>query len=197
MLWVLLGLAALLVLWLVVTYNGLVTLRNQVANAWKQIDVQLQRRHDLIPNLVNAVRGAMQYERDTLERVIAARTRAVAATGPRDRAQAEGELTQALGRLFAVAEAYPDLKANQNVLALMEELRTTENQLGFARQLYNDLVMRFNVKQDVFPTNLIARTLGFTKAEYFEVPEAARAVPQVDLSLGTPTPPSGAAPAQG
>lgn len=197
MLWVLLGLAALLVLWLVVTYNGLVTLRNQVANAWKQIDVQLQRRHDLIPNLVNAVRGAMQYERDTLERVVAARTRAVAATGPRDRAQAEGELTQALGRLFAVAEAYPDLKANQNVLALMEELRTTENQLGFARQLYNDLVMRFNVKQDVFPTNLIARTLGFTKAEYFEVPEAARAVPQVDLSLGTPTPPSGAAPAQG
>ena len=197
MLWVLLGLAALLVLWLVVTYNGLVTLRNQVANAWKQIDVQLQRRHDLIPNLVNAVRGAMQYERDTLERVVAARTRAVAATGPRDRAQAEGELTQALGRLFAVAEAYPDLKANQNVLALMEELRTTENQLGFARQLYNDLVMRFNVKQDVFPTNLIARTLGFTKAEYFEVPAAARAVPEVDLSLGTPTPPSGAAPAQG
>ena len=197
MLWALLGLAALLVLWLVVTYNGLVTLRNQVANAWKQIDVQLQRRHDLIPNLVNAVRGAMQYERDTLERVVAARTRAVAATGPRDRAQAEGELTQALGRLFALAEAYPDLKANQNVLALMEELRTTENQLGFARQLYNDLVMRFNVKQDVFPTNLIARTLGFTKAEYFEVPEAARAVPQVDLSLGTPTPPSGAAPAQG
>jgi LemA protein len=105
MLWVLLGLAALLALWLVVTYNGLVTLRNQVANAWKQIDVQLQRRHDLIPNLVNAVRGAMQYERDTLERVVAARTRAVAATGPRDRALAEGELTQALGRLFAVAEA--------------------------------------------------------------------------------------------
>jgi LemA protein len=197
MLWVLLGLAALLVLWLVVTYNGLVTLRNQVANAWKQIDVQLQRRHDLIPNLVNAVRGAMQFERDTLERVVAARTRAVAATGPRDRAQAEGELTQALGRLFAVAEAYPDLKSNQNVLALMEELRTTENQLGFARQLYNDLVMRFNVKQDVFPTNLVARMLGFAKAEYFEIPDAARAVPPVDLSLGTPPPPSGASPAAG
>jgi LemA protein len=96
-----------------------------------------------------------------------------------------------------VAEAYPDLKSNQNVQTLMEELRTTENQLGFARQLYNDLVMRFNVRQDVFPTNLIARTLGFAKAEYFEIPEAARAVPQVDLSLGTPTPPSGPAPAAG
>jgi LemA protein len=182
--WVLLGLAALLAIYLVATYNGLINLKNQVANAWKQIDVQLQRRHDLIPNLVNAVRGYMEFERDTLERVMAARARAVAATGAQAQAQAEGELTQALGRLFAVVENYPDLKANQNVLQLQEELTTTENQLGFARQLYNDLVMRYNIKQTVFPTNFFARSLGFTQAEYFEVPEAARAVPQVDLSLG-------------
>ena len=184
MLWILLGLVALLVIYGIVTYNGLVQLKNQVANAWKQIDVQLQRRHDLIPNLVNAVRGYMEFERDTLERVIAARARAVGARGPAELARAEGELTQALGRLFAVAESYPDLKANRNVMQLQEELTTTENQLGFARQLYNDLVMRFNIKQTVFPTNLFARALGFRPAEYFEVPEEARAVPHVDLSLG-------------
>ncbi len=183
---ILLGLLVVLALYLVATYNGLVTLKNQVANAWKQIDVQLQRRHDLIPNLVNAVWGYMEFERDTLERVVAARTRAVAATGAQAKAQAEGELTQALGRLFAVAENYPDLKANQNVLQLQEELTTTENQLGFARQLYNDLVMRFNIRQTVFPTNLFARMLGFTAAEYFEAPQEARVVPQVDLSLGRP-----------
>jgi LemA protein len=183
---VLLVLIVLLAGWLVATYNGLVTLKNQVANAWKQIDVQLQRRHDLIPNLVNAVRGYMEFERDTLERVMAARARAVAATGAQAQAQAEGELTQALGRLFAVVENYPDLKANQNVLQLQEQLTTTENQLGFARQLYNDLVMRFNIKQTVLPTSLFARMLGFTPAEYFNVPEEARAVPQVDLSLGRP-----------
>jgi LemA protein len=194
MLWILLGLVAVVVLFFITTYNALINLKNQVANAWKQIDVQLQRRHDLIPNLVNAVRGYMQFERDTLERVIAARARAVSATGAQARGQAEGELTQALGRLFALAESYPDLKANQNVIQLQEELTTTENQLGFARQLYNDLVMRFNVKQTVFPTNLFARMLGFTPAEYFEIPEAARAVPQVDLSLDRQSPPAAAAP---
>ncbi len=193
MLWFVLGVAALLVLVLIGTYNGLVGLRNQVANAWKQIDVQLQRRHDLIPNLVNAVRGYMEFERDTLERVIAARTRAVSATGAQAQAQAEGELTQALGRLFAVAEQYPDLKANQNVMQLQEELTTTENQLGFARQLYNDLVMRYNTRQSVFPTNLFARLLGFLPADYFEIPQEARSVPQVDLSLG----PAASPPASG
>ncbi len=181
---ILLGILALVAVYAIATYNGLIGLKNQVANAWKQIDVQLQRRHDLIPNLVNAVRGYMEFERDTLERVIAARARAVSAVGPQAQGQAEGELTQALGRLFAVAEAYPDLKANQNVLRLQEELTTTENQLSFARQLYNDLVMKFNIKQTVFPTNLFARMLGFTPAEYFEIPQEARAVPQVDLSLG-------------
>jgi LemA protein len=192
---VLLGLIFFVVLYAIAIYNGLVTLKNQVANAWKQIDVQLQRRHDLIPNLVNAVKGYMEFERDTLERVIAARARAVSATGAQARGQAEGELSQALGRLFAVAENYPDLKANQNVLQLQEQLTTTENQLGFARQLYNDLVMRFNTKQSVFPTNLFARMLGFAPAEYFEVPQEARAVPQVDLSLGRP--PAAAPPTPG
>ncbi|MFN2431526.1 MAG: LemA family protein, partial [Gemmatimonadota bacterium] len=120
MLWILLGVVGVLALWLIATYNGLVHLKNQVANAWKQIDVQLQRRHDLIPNLVNAVRGYMEFERDTLERVMAARARAVSATGAQEQGRAEGELTQALGRLFAVVESYPDLKANQNVLRLQE-----------------------------------------------------------------------------
>jgi LemA protein len=195
---ILLVLLVLLAVYGIATYNGLIRLKNQVANAWKQIDVQLQRRHDLIPNLVNAVRGYMEYERDTLERVMAARARAVSATGAQARGQAEGELTQALGRLFAVVENYPQLKANENVLRLQEELTTTENQLGFARQLYNDLVMRFNIKQTVFPTNLFARMLGFAPAEYFETPQEARAVPQVDLSLGrATTPPAAAAPQAG
>src|SRR5918994_2545404 len=128
---------AVLVLWVIGAYNGLITLKNGTLNAWKQIDVQLKRRHDLIPNLVNTVKGALDFERSTLEAVIAARNRAVGATGVRQTAQAEGELTQALGRLFALTEAYPDLKANQNVAQLQEELTSTENKVGFARQFYN------------------------------------------------------------
>jgi LemA protein len=169
--------------YVVLTFNGLVRLRNIVQNAWKQIDVQLQRRHDLIPNLVEAVRGFMQYEQDTLERVIQARAKAVSATGVPAKAQAEGELTQALGRLFALAENYPQLKANENVLGLQEELTTTENQIAFSRQFYNDMVMRFNTKQEVFPTNFFARLLGFEAAQYFEAPVQAREVPKVDLSI--------------
>src|SRR6476619_1049095 len=132
---VLLAVLALLVFWIIGAYNGLIALKNQVANAWKQIDVQLKRRHDLIPNLVNTVKGAMEFERGTLEAVSAARNKAVSATGVKQTAQAEGELTQALGRLFALTEAYPDLKANQNVLQLQEEPTSTENKIGFARQL--------------------------------------------------------------
>src|SRR5919108_1045206 len=132
-----------LVLWVIGAYNGLISLKNKVANAWKQIDVQLKRRHDLIPNLVNTVRGAMEYERDTLEAVIAARNRAAAATGPADAAQKEGQLTQALGRLFALAESYPTLKSNENVRMLQEELSSTENKVGFARQFYNDIATKF------------------------------------------------------
>ena len=178
-----LGIVVLILVWLVVMYNGLIGLKNQVQNAWQQIDVQLKRRHDLIPNLVNAVKGAMQFERDTLERVIGARNRAVSAKGAQEAAAAEGQLGQALSRLFALMENYPDLKSSHNVLQLQEELTSTENRIGFARQLYNDLVARYNIKQQVFPTNLMASGLGFTPADYFRIEEAEKAAPRVDLSL--------------
>lgn len=181
--WIVLGIVALVLGWLFVTYNGLIGLRNQVQNAWKQIDVQLKRRHDLIPNLVNTVKGAMEFERDTLERVIQARNAAVSAHGVGATAQAENELTHSLGRLFALAENYPELKSNQNVLHLQEELTSTENKIAFARQFYNDLVMRFNTAQEVLPTSLFARQLGFTRSEFFEIEEAARQTPTVDLGL--------------
>jgi LemA protein len=177
------GIILLTLVWLIVTYNGLIGLKNQVQNAWNQIDVQLKRRHDLIPNLVDTVKGAMQFERDTLERVIAARGRAVSARGPREAAAAEGELSGALARLFALLENYPDLKSSQNVLQLQEELTSTENRIGFARQLYNDLVARYNIKQQVFPTNLMAAGMGFAPATYFHIEEAEKAAPRVDLSL--------------
>ncbi|MGE0705118.1 MAG: LemA family protein [Vicinamibacterales bacterium] len=171
-----------LALWIVVMYNRLVRLRNQVANGWRQIDIQLKRRHDLIPNLVNAVRGAMDFERDTLTAVMEARAKALTATGPVDAAAKEGALTQALGKLFALAENYPTLKANENVRMLQEELAGTENKIGFARQFYNDTATAFNTAQEVFPANLVAGMLGFRPAELFELTnEAERAVPVVNL----------------
>src|SRR2546423_2736526 len=180
---VLLVVLAALVLWAIASYNGLVGMRNQVENGWRQIDVQLKRRHDLIPNLVNAVRGSMDFERDTLTAVMEARARAVAATGPADAAQKEGQLTQALGRLFAVAENYPNLKSNDNVKMLQEELSATENKVGFARQFYNDIATKFNTAQQVFPTTIFAGMFGFKPAELFEITDVAdRAVPVVDLS---------------
>lgn len=180
---VLLGLLAVAAIWAVALYNRLVGLRNQVANGWRQIDIQLKRRHDLIPNLVNTVKGAMDFERDTLTAVIEARAKALTATGPVDAAAKEGVLTQALGRLFALAESYPALKANENVKMLQEELSATENKVGFARQFYNDIATSFNTAQQVFPTNLVAGALGFKPAELFQVTnEAERAVPVVDLS---------------
>ena len=142
--------------WAIALYNRLIGLRNQVLNGWRQIDVQLKRRHDLIPNLVNTVRGAMEFERDTLTQVMEARARAVSATGPADAARKEGELSQALGRLFAVAENYPTLKANENVKMLQEELTSTENKVGFARQFYNDIATKFNTAQQTFPSNMFA-----------------------------------------
>lgn len=178
-----LGIVVLILVWLVVMYNGLISLKNQVQNAWQQIDVQLKRRHDLIPNLVNAVKGAMQFERDTLERVIGARNRAVSAKGAQEAAAAEGQLGQALSRLFALMENYPDLKSSHNVLQLQEELTSTENRIGFARQLYNDLVARYNIKQQVFPTNLMAAGMGFALADYFRIEETEKTSPRVDLSL--------------
>jgi LemA protein len=180
---VLLAVIVALAVWAIASYNRLVGMRNQVLNGWRQIDVQLKRRHDLIPNLVNAVRGSMDFERDTLTAVMEARAKALTATGPADAAVKEGQLTQSLGRLLAVAENYPALKSNDNVKMLQEELSGTENKVGFARQFYNDIATRFNTAQQVFPTNLAAGMLGFKPAELFEITEAAdRDVPTVDLS---------------
>jgi LemA protein len=174
----------LLIVWAVAKYNGLVTLRNQVLNGWKQIDVQLKRRHDLIPNLVNTVKGYMGFEQETLEKVIRARNAAINARGVADAAAKEGELSGALSRLFALAENYPDLKSNQNVLQLQEELSSTENKISFARQFYNDIATKFNIAQQVFPGNIIAGMFGFTPSELFEITEPSeRQVPTVDLSL--------------
>jgi LemA protein len=174
---------ALVAVWLIASYNRLVSMRNQTFNGWRQIDVQLKRRHDLIPNLVNAVRGSMDFERDTLTAVMEARAKALTATGPADAAQKEGQLSQALGRLLAVAENYPTLKSNDNVKMLQEELAGTENKVGFARQFYNDIATGFNTAQQVFPANLFAATFGFKPAELFEITTPTdRDVPVVDLS---------------
>src|SRR5512133_406694 len=184
---ILLVLVVVVVFWFIGAYNGLIALKNQVANAWKQIDVQLKRRHDLIPNLINTVKGAMDFERSTLDAVISARNRAVSASGVRQTAEAEGQLTQALGRLFALTEAYPDLKATGNVAQLQEELTSTENKIGFARQLYNDVATQYNTRQMQFPTNLIAGMAQASPAELWEIEDAGdREVPIVDLSLNKP-----------
>jgi len=180
---IVLAVIALLVVWAIASYNRLIGLRNQVLNGWRQIDVQLKRRHDLIPNLVNAVRGSMDFERDTLTAVMDARAKALTATGPADAAQKEGQLSLALGRLLVVAENYPTLKSNDNVKMLQEELAATENKVGFARQFYNDIATKFNTSQQVFPTNVFAGALGFKPSELFEITDATeRAVPTVDLS---------------
>ena len=181
--WIVLALLVLAVLWMIWTYNLLVSLRHRIQNAWKQIDVQLKRRHDLIPNLVESGKGYMKYEQDTLQKVMEARSKAVGSSGVKATAEAENILTQSLGRIFALMENYPELKANENVLRLQEELTTTENQIAFARQYYNDLVMRFNMQQEVFPSSLIAQFFKFKPSEFFAVPEAEKATPRVDLSL--------------
>jgi LemA protein len=181
---VLIGLIVLVALLVIGVYNRLVGLRNQTQNGWRQIDVQLKRRHDLIPNLVNSVRGGMEFERDTLTAVMEARGKAMAATGPADSGRKEGELTQAIGRLFAVAENYPQLKANDNVRMLQEELASTENKIGFARQFYNDIATAFNTARQTFPSNLVANMFGFTQAELFQISDdAERQVPGVDLTM--------------
>ena len=186
LLWI--GLAAV-VLWLISAYNGLVSFRNQTVNAFKQIDVQLKRRHDLIPNLVNAVRGAMDFEKQTLEAVIQARNQAVKinATGPeamKQIGQAENALSSALSRLMVVMEQYPQLKATGNIGQLQEELASTENRISFARQMYNDTATQYNTKQQQFPTNLVAGLAKAAPADLWEIEDQAeRAVPQVDLSM--------------
>ncbi|MBI5643369.1 MAG: LemA family protein [Deltaproteobacteria bacterium] len=183
MLIVLVVIIALIILWAIFSYNGLVTLRNQVENAWRQIDVQLKRRYDLIPNLVNTVKGAMEFEKDTLSKVIEARAKAMGAGLIQEKGAAENMLTQALGRLFALVENYPELKSNTNILQLQEELTSTENRIGFARQFYNDLVARFNTKQSVFPTMIIASLFGFKKEDYFQAQGPEREATKVDLSM--------------
>ena len=166
--------------WLVGMYNGLVRLKNQVKNAWAQIDVQLKRRHDLIPNLVETVKGYAGHEKTTLQNVVEARTKAVSAQGVEAQAQAEGELSSALGRLMVIVEQYPDLKANTNFLALQEELSSTENRISFSRQHYNDSVMTFNTRVQSFPVNVLAGMFGFSNEAFFELEdEAAREAPQV------------------
>ncbi len=177
--YVIIGVVVVLLIIFIAIYNGLVRLRNQVKNAWAQIDVQLKRRHDLIPNLVETTKGYMKYERETLEAVTKARNLAQQASsaGPGERAKAEGELSSALSRLLAVVERYPDLKANQNFLALQEELTSTENKIAFSRQFYNDSVLRLNNKTQMFPSNIVAGMTGFKAGEFFEVTVAAEKEP--------------------
>ncbi len=179
------GIIAVLLFFFVVAYNGLVRVRNQMRNAWAQIDVQLKRRHDLIPNLVETTKGYMQHERETLESVTNARNLAQAAvgTGVGAQSKAEGELSGALSRLLAVVENYPDLKANENFLALQEELSSTENKIAFSRQFYNDCVLRCNNKIQMFPSNIVAGMTGFKAGEFFEVEVAAeKEVPKVSFT---------------
>jgi LemA protein len=174
---------AVLGMWLAGTFNRLVTLRNRVENAWAQIEVQLKRRYDLVPNLVETVKGYAQHERELFEKVTQARANAINATGVADRAQAENMLTQALRSVFAVAEAYPDLKASANFLALQDQLTQVEDKIAYARQFYNDTVMMFNTALQTFPTNLVAGAFGFGAREFFEVTEeAAREPVKVDFT---------------
>jgi len=197
--WIILGLVVLIGIYLIALYNGLVTKRNRVDNAWAQIEVQLKRRRDLIPNLVETVKGYAAHERGTFEAVTQARAAAAGAQGPGATAEAEGFLTQALGKLFAVAEAYPDLKANTNFLDLQAQLKDTEDKIAVSRQVYNDTVLTFNNAIQVFPAVLIAGPFGFTKREFYEIADAGdREVPEVSFAQDAPAapaaPPAGDAP---
>jgi LemA protein len=190
---VIIGVIVLLILFLWFGYNKLVRLRNQVEAAWSQIDVQLKRRYDLIPNLVETVKGYAAHERETLEAVTAARQQAIAADGVENQAQAENMLTSALRQLFAVSEAYPDLKANQNFLALQEELTGTEGRIAFARQFYNERVLVYDNALEQVPTNLLAGMFNFEQRAYFEAEEASRQPVRVDFGQGGGTAPPPAA----
>ena len=178
---VLLGGLLMVVFYVINTYNALVGLRNQVKNAWSQIDVQLKRRHDLIPNLVETAKGYMKHERETLEAIVNARSQAMSSQTVGEKAKAEGMLSDAVSKFFLVVENYPDLKANQNFLALQEELTSTENKIAFARQAYNDQALFFNNKIEMFPSNVVAGMLNFTKQEFFEIEEAERQAPKVQF----------------
>lgn len=172
--WIILGIVVVIALWFIGTYNMFITLKNRVKNAWAQIDVQLKRRYDLIPNLVETVKGYAKHEREVFEKVTELRTKAMSASGPKEVGEANNMLTGALKTLFAVAENYPELKANENFLKLQEELTNTENKIAFSRQFYNDIVMRFNMAQEKIPANLVARIMGLSSSEYYPVPEEER-----------------------
>jgi len=193
--WIFLGIVVVIVIWAIMIYNGLVALRNRYKNAFSQIDVQLKRRYDLIPNLVETAKGYLKHERETLEAVVKARNQAVAAAqaaganpgspaAMQQLSQAEGALTGVLGRLFAVAEAYPELKANQNIMSLQEELSSTENKVAFARQAFNDSVMEYNNRRESFPANIFAGMFSFNAAELLQATESAeeRKPPKVSFT---------------
>jgi LemA protein len=191
MLWVIIGVVVLIVIFFILTYNRLVRLRNRIEAAWAQIDVQLKRRHDLIPNLIETVKGYAAHERQTLEAVVQARQQAVSATGVENQAQAENMLTGALRQLFAVSEAYPNLKANENFLALQEELTGTEGRIAFSRQFYNEQVLAYDNALQTFPTNTIAGMFNFAGKPYFEAEPESRENVKVDFGTSTPaTPPA-------
>lgn len=173
-LWIVLGLVALVLLWLIAVYNGLITLKNRTQEAWSDIDVQLKRRYDLIPNLIESVKGYAKHEKELLENVTKARTEAMSAKGLADKAQKENMLSETLKSLFAVSENYPDLKASQNFLQLQEELTDTENKIEAARRFYNGNVRDFNTKMQVFPNNMIAKQMSFKEFEMFEAAEVEK-----------------------
>jgi LemA protein len=181
LLWILLGLVVIIGLWVMTSYNGLIALRNQVEEGWSDIDVQLKRRYDLIPNLINTVKGYAAHESKVFENVSAARSAAMGAKTPAEREQAENTLTGTLKTLFAVSEAYPELKANEGFLKLQDELSDTENKIQAARRFYNGMVRDFNTKLQVFPTNMIGTRLGFQARSFFEMNEAEREVPKVQF----------------
>ena len=184
--WVLLAVVVLAVLWTILAFNRLVTLRNRAAEGWSQIDVQLRRRYDLIPNLVETVKGYASHERELFEEVAAARSAAMGATGVAQQASAENAITAGLGKLFAVVENYPDLKASENFLALQEELTGTESKIAYARQFYNEQVRLLNTKIQSFPSSVLANAFGFTPREFFQIDDPVRAPVQVDLGNAEP-----------
>ncbi len=182
--WIIIALVLIIAAWVISVFNTLVSLKNQTLNAWKQIDVVLKRRYDLIPNLIETVKGAMSYEQKTLNMIVEARNKAMSAQTPAEKATQDNILTGALKQLFALVENYPVLKVNENVIKLQQELASTENQISSVRQFYNDTATKFNIAQQVFPSNIIAAIFGFKQSDLFGVSEAAeKQAPKVDLNI--------------
>jgi len=179
--WVIIALVVIIVLWLIALYNRFVVLRNRIEGSWAQVDVQLKKRYDLVPNLVETVKGYAKHEREVFEKVTEARSKAISAQNVADQGEAENLLTGALKSLFAVAEAYPELKANVNFLQLQEELSAIENKIAYARQHFNDVVLAFNTQRQKFPDNIVAGMMGLVARDYFEIEEAAREAPKVSF----------------